>query len=134
VERPKYLIDTNAVIDYLGNKLPVSGMEFMNKVVDDIPRVSVITKIELLGFDTPAPHYQLLINFINDSTVLDLTDDVVEACIDIRKKNKTKLPDAIIGAMAIVYDLVLISRNTSDFKSINGLKVIDPHSLQTSNT
>jgi hypothetical protein len=26
-------------------------------------------------------------------------------------------------------DLVLISRNISDFKNINGLQVIDPHSL-----
>jgi predicted nucleic acid-binding protein len=53
----------------------------------------------------------------------------VEASIDIRKKHKTKLPDAIIAATALVYDLVIISRNISDFKNIDGLQVIDPHSL-----
>jgi hypothetical protein len=61
--------------------------------------------------------------------VLDLTNNVVEASIDIRKKHKTKLPDAIIAATALVYDLVVISRNTSDFKNIERLQVIDPHSL-----
>jgi|694.fasta_scaffold117791_3 predicted nucleic acid-binding protein len=129
MEQPQYLIDTNAVIDYLGNKLPVSGMDFMNTVIDAVPNVSVVTKIEVLGFNAPEQHYKTLSDFINDATVLDLTNNVVEASIEIRKKHKTKLPDAIVAATALVYDLVLISRNTSDFKNIDGLQVIDPHSL-----
>jgi predicted nucleic acid-binding protein len=129
MEQPQYLIDTNAVIDYLGNKLPVSSMDFMNTVIDAVPNISVITKIEVLGFNAHQQHYKTLSDFINDATVLDLTNNVVEASIDIRKKHKTKLPDAIIAATALVYDLVLISRNTSDFKNIEGLQVIDPHSL-----
>jgi predicted nucleic acid-binding protein len=127
MEQPQYLIDTNAVIDYLGNKLPVSGMDFMNTVIDAVPNVSVVTKIEVLGFNAPEQHYKTLSDFINDATVLDLTNNVVEASIEIRKKHKTKLPDAIVAATALVYDLVLISRNTSDFKNIDGLQVIDPH-------
>lgn len=129
MEQPQYLIDTNAVIDYLGSKMPNKGMEFMNGVIDEIPNISVITKIEVLGFNAPAAHYQVLIDFMEDATVLDLTDSVVDTCIDIRKKYKTKLPDAIIAATALVYDLVLISRNTADFKFIQGLKVIDPYHL-----
>ena len=57
MEQPQYLIDTNAVIDYLGQKLPDSGMAFMNSVVDAIPVISVITKIEVLGFKAPAESY-----------------------------------------------------------------------------
>jgi predicted nucleic acid-binding protein len=60
---------------------------------------------------------------------LDLTSNVVDVSIDIRKKNKTKLPDAIIAATALVYDLVLISRNVSDFKNIEGLQLVDPYAL-----
>ena len=66
---------------------------------------------------------------MNDATVLDLTGAIVDVSIEIRKKNKTSLPDAIIAATALVYDLVLISRNVSDFKNIQGLKIIDPHRL-----
>jgi predicted nucleic acid-binding protein len=39
---------------------------------------------------------------------------------------KKKLPDAIIAATALVYDLTLLSRNSSDFSGINGLKIINP--------
>ncbi|MBK9255040.1 MAG: type II toxin-antitoxin system VapC family toxin [Saprospiraceae bacterium] len=129
MEQPQYLIDTNAVIDYLGNKFPVSGMDFMNGIIDAVPQVSVISKIELLGFNTLDKHYNTISNFIKDSTVLDLTNNVVEATIEIRKNHKTKLPDAIIAVTALVYDMELISRNIPDFKNIVGLKVIDPHSL-----
>ena len=66
---------------------------------------------------------------MDDAAVLDLTSTIVDVSIDIRKKHKTKLPDAIIAATALVYGLVLISRNVSDFKNIHDLKVIDPHSL-----
>jgi predicted nucleic acid-binding protein len=89
----------------------------------------VITKIEVLGFNAPEQHYTILSDFINDAIVFDLSNNVVEASIVIRKKYKTKLPDAIIAATALVYDLIVISRNISDFKNIDGLKVIDPHSL-----
>lgn len=126
MEQPQYLIDTNAVIDYLGKKLSVSAMDFMNSVIDAAPNVSVITKIEVLGFNALDEHYQLLVNFMNDVAVLDLTGPVVDASIDIRKKYKTKLPDAIIAATALVYDLALITRNTNDFKNINGLKIVNP--------
>jgi predicted nucleic acid-binding protein len=109
MERTKYLIDTNVVIDYLGNKLHDSSMKFMNDVIDALPLVSIITKIEVLGFNAPDEHYTTLFNFINDTTVLDLDENVVNASIEIRKKYKTKLPDAIIAATCLVYDLILIT-------------------------
>ena len=104
MEQSQYLIDTNAVIDYLSQKLPLTGMEFMNQIIDKVPNISVISKIEVLGFNAPEQHYQLLANFMHDATILDLTNSVVDVSIDIRKKYKTKLPDAIIAATALVYD------------------------------
>jgi predicted nucleic acid-binding protein len=104
-------------------------MDFMNSIIDALPNVSVITKIEVLGFNAPEDHYQLLTNFMDDAIVLDLTSNIVDLCINIRRENKTKLPDAIIAATALVNDLILDSRNISDFKSIQGLQVIDPHNF-----
>jgi predicted nucleic acid-binding protein len=133
MEQQQYLIDTNTVIDYLGKKLPDTGMDFMNGVINAKPNISVATKIEVLGFNAPDEHYQLLTSFMNDATIFGLTDNIVDATIEIRKKHKTKLPDAIIAATSLVYNLVLISRNISDFKSIQSLQVIDPHSLEITN-
>jgi predicted nucleic acid-binding protein len=129
MERAHYLIDTNAVIDYLGKILPPKGMDFMNNVIDAVPNISVITKIEVLGFKAPAEHYQLLSNFMEDATILDLTGNIVDLTIDIRKNFKIKLPDAIIASTAIICELTLITRNISDFKYIKGLKILNPYNL-----
>ena len=100
MEQFQYLIDTNALIDYLGKKLPITAMDFLNNVIDAVPCVSVITKIEVLGFNSSKESTQLLTDFMNDANVFDLTNDIVTATINIRKKHKIKLPDAIIAATA----------------------------------
>ncbi len=126
---PQYLLDSNAVIDYLSGKLPEKGMSFMNQVINDIPYISVITKIEILGFKTTSEAFRLLSSFVEDSVVLGLSENIVEQTIEIRKENKIKTPDAIIAATALVNQLKLISHNTKDFDKIAGLKIIDPYEV-----
>ena len=79
------MIDTNTVIDYLDNKLPEKGMQFMHKVIDNVPLVSVITKIEILRYNAPENAYKVLTDFMADSTVLDLDNQVVDETITICK-------------------------------------------------
>jgi len=124
---PHYLIDTNTVIDYLMGKLPPTGMAFMNGIINDIPNVSIITKIEVLGFSTTPFAYKILTDFFDDAIVFGLTDEVTAKTIELRKTQKIKLPDSIIAATALVNNFTLISRNTADFKSVPGLTIIDPH-------
>lgn len=124
--RTQYLVDTNAIVDYLGLKLPHSGMVFMNSVMDNEPSASVITKIEVLGYNTTAEYSVLLAEFIDDINIIELTSEVVRQTILIRKMNKIKLPDAIIAATAVVRGSVIISRNVKDFQNIKGLKAINP--------
>jgi hypothetical protein len=123
-------MDSNAVIDYLGGRFSAAGMAFMHNIVDEVPVVSVITKIELLGFNAPAQHQLLLNSFIEDAQVIGLTDEIVDTCIALRKTHKIKLPDALIAATALVNGLTLISRNTVDFRKIQLLQVVDPHLLE----
>lgn len=127
----RYLLDTNVVINYLDASLPMAGMQLLNDIVDSDPMISIITKMETLGYNFTSIDEQITMEtFINGSTILELNNDIVEKTIAIRKSKKIKLPDAIIAATALAYDLVVVSRNTSDFKNIQGLQVIDPHSLK----
>ncbi len=125
----QYLIDSNAIIDYLSGTLPSKGMDFLSEVVNAVPRVSVISKIEVLGYNAQPSALQLLTNFMSDAEILQLSDAIVNQTIEIRKVHKIKLPDAIIAATALVHGFKLISRNISDFKNIGGLTVVDPHLL-----
>ncbi|MFB9842468.1 type II toxin-antitoxin system VapC family toxin [Mucilaginibacter ginsenosidivorans] len=121
-----YVIDSNAVIDYLSGQMPDSGMAFMNNIVNDTPVVSVITQIEVLGFNNPAEIETLLNGFIEDSLVIPLNDEIVRNTIEIRKKSKIKTPDAIIAATSIALNYTLVTRNTHDFKNLNSLKTTNP--------
>jgi predicted nucleic acid-binding protein len=121
-----YLIDSNVVIGYLDNKLPESGMKFMHAIVDETPNISVVTKIEVLRFNTSDVVYKTLQDFVSESIVFEINDQVVDKTIAICKGHRIKLPDAIIAATAIVGDLMLITRNTSDFKNITELELLDP--------
>ncbi|MBX9853175.1 MAG: type II toxin-antitoxin system VapC family toxin [Cytophagaceae bacterium] len=123
----QFLIDSNIIIDYLGGKIPADKKEFMNSIINDIPTVSVISKIEVLGFNTLAEEIKLLEDFFNDVLILDMNSEVVEQTILLRRSLKIKTPDAIIAATAIVYQLSLVTRNTSDFKNIPELNIINPY-------
>lgn len=66
---------------------------------------------------------------MNQSNVFSLYDEVVEKTIELRRLYKVKLPDAIIAATAIVFELTLISRNDKDFIQIPELKYINPFTV-----
>lgn len=42
---------------------------------------------------------------------------------------KLKLGDAIIAATGLAYNFALVTRNTKDFKNIEGLEVLNPNEL-----
>jgi predicted nucleic acid-binding protein len=71
----------------------------------------------------------VLYNFINDALVYELEKEIKLKTADIRKANKIKLPDGIIAATALVHGLILLTRNVSDFKNIDGLNLINPYEM-----
>ena len=123
----RFLLDTNSVIYYLDNALPNSAMNFLDNALDIESNISVISKIELLGW-TPPDNISLqpVQTFVDSSKVLPLDDVVVQKTIEIRRIKKIKLPDAVIAATALIYGFEIISRNISDFSGIAGLTCYDP--------
>jgi len=123
-------MDTNAVIELLGGTLPISGNRFLQNIIDqNAHHLSVINQIELLGYNGSVSQMRPIEDFISISNILPLSDAVVANTINLRKMHKIKLPDAIIAATALAYNLTLISRNTSDFQKIDKLKCINPHKV-----
>jgi predicted nucleic acid-binding protein len=125
----RYLIDNNAISNFLSRQLTDNGMNFMAEVVDQIPIISVITQIEALSWvNYDKTKEEVLKNFVQDAIILSLTPEIVEQCVRIRRSKKMKTPDAIIAATAIINDFILISSD-SDFNAISGLQVLNPKSL-----
>jgi toxin FitB len=122
----RFLIDTNVIIEYIGKLLPNKAMAFISETIDAEFIISVINKIEVLGYNNANDDMQ---DFIDLALVYDLDNRVVTHTIQIRKTYKTKLPDAIIAATALVNNLTLISRNAKDFDKIEGLEVLNPYDI-----
>ena len=129
MEQREYLIDSNVVVDYLNKKFDAIQMVFMNEIIDKIPNLSVISKIEVLSFNANEEYTNLLADFINDAIIIDLTTDIVNRTILLRKKYKIKVPDAIIAATALVFDYTIITNNEKDFANIKSLKVLNPYKV-----
>jgi len=118
-----FLIDTNIIIYLAQRKLRIS--DFVKE--ESNLYISSITYIETLGYSFPShDEEKAIIKLCKTFERLFLTKEVEEQTILIRKSNKVKLPDAIIAATAMVYNLTLVTRNSDDFKRIQGLNVLNP--------
>jgi hypothetical protein len=126
-----YLWDTNTAIYFLQQQFPINAEKYIDSILQtNISVISAITEIELLCWKTASENdLKVLNNFIQDATVIELEQEIKSKTAEIRKANKIKLPYAIIAATAIVYNLTIITRNTADFKNIDGLITINPFEM-----
>jgi len=123
-------MDSNAVIEFLGETLPSNGSLWLEQLVGNNQHcLSVINRIELLSYNGDPSEMQVFADFIEASSILPLTEEVILKTIEIRKHVNIKLPDAIIAATALVHNLTLITRNVADFKRVTGLTLVNPHLL-----
>ncbi len=126
----KILIDTNIAIGYIGNRLNAKSMDVIANIFDAEYHISVINKIELLGYPNLHKNEEEKFNLlINHSILHPIDNKIIEETISIRKGHKIKLPDAIIAATCLVNGLDILTLNTKDFENIDGLKVIEPETI-----
>ena len=120
--------DTNITVYYLQQQFSVSAEKFMDELLIEYqPAISVISEIELLCWKSHSEKDEIILrSFIQDAIVIELETSIKLKTAEIRKSTKLKLPDAIIAATAIEFDLILLTRNVSDFNKIPSLKFINP--------
>ena len=115
-------VDTNILI-YLSKGLLDESVLFTK--YDEL-LISRITHMEVLGFSFQNEE-ELVKKLVNQFGVLEINSQVGDVVIEIRKKKKIKLPDAIIYATAKVNKCALITANTKDFNKVKkGVKLFDP--------
>jgi predicted nucleic acid-binding protein len=104
------VLDTNAVLYFLAGRLaePLPQADFF---------VSVITEIELLSYPLLKMEDEAEIrSFLNDVTIIDLTEKNKQSAIAFRRQYRLKLPDALIVATAYNLKAELF---TNDIKLLN---------------
>lgn len=122
-----YLLDTNILIYYLAGDIPQKNLNEIENVFTKSFNISVITKIEFLGWNKHSnTEFELAHEFINYANVITITEEIADLAIKIRRSSKIKLPDAVIAATCMDNNLILTTRNDKDFKDIQDLEIYNP--------
>ena len=125
-----FILDTSAVIKYVKGSLSSSGMDLLNRVIEDEPTISIVNRIELLSWKPPVESdLDLFHLFVNNSNHIPLTESIILKTIEVRREYKLKLPDAIIASTALILNRTLLADNDLDFLRVPNLKYINPRSL-----
>ena len=125
-----YLIDTNVFTKYIQDELSEKGNELLDEILNSFScQISVITRIELLSWNTNQETIDLIEEFIEMSKEFGLTEEIITKTAEMRKNIKIKLPDAVIATTAIVNNLILVSDNDRDFGKIPHLRYVNPTKL-----
>jgi predicted nucleic acid-binding protein len=121
----KYLLDSVIVIDHF------NGAEAATQFLadhGDACALSVITRAEVLaGFGDE--HDALALELLDQFPALPITSEIANLAARLRRTERWKLPDAVQAAVAIHHELVLVTRNTRDFRTSERLEVLVPYAI-----
>lgn len=115
----KAVVDTNILIDYLnGSAKAKQELDSFEEIY-----VSLITWLEIL-VDAEEEEESEIREFLRRFHVHPVDEGVAERAVDIKRREKIRLPDAVIWATAQQLGILLVTRNTRDFPSNNpGIRV-----------
>ena len=109
-DRLRLLLDTNVIIDFLKRKN--NSFDLSPLILQHECFVSVIVKLELLKHPAITYDEEYAINeFLQLLPIMPLNAAIEKETIELSRSTKLKLPDAIIGATAIVYNAELVTRD-----------------------
>jgi|SRR5271157_2838705 Predicted nucleic acid-binding protein, contains PIN domain len=118
------IIDSDVLIDYL------QGLEKAKRELDRYTKreMSIISWMEVMtGADTPEEEKDSR-EFLSTFTIHHLSVEIASEAVEIRKKFRIRLPDAIVWATARTNGCLLVTRNAKDF-SIKEPGVRIPYSV-----
>ena len=109
----KAVFDTNILVDYLGGSEAARGELARYRV----RLISIITAIELMVGARDAREEALIRGLLSSFEILELSAEIAQEAVVIRKELRLKIPDAIVYATARTQGCLLVSRNTRELKS-----------------
>ena len=111
-KRVKAVFDTNILVDYL------KGVRAAKEELDRyrVRQISIITFIEVMVGAENAAEESAIRGFLATFEVIELSAEIAQEAISIRKELRLKIPDAIVYATARTQGCMLVTRNTKELK------------------
>lgn len=115
----KLFVDTNILLYFLNG-----DPEVIEMISDRELAVSFVSELELLSFPKITPNSEKIIKGLLDSCLIkDLTQEIKDLTIEIRRKYNLKLPDSIIAATSYFLKLPLLTSD-KQFQKIEEINII----------
>ena len=115
----KLFLDSNILLYFLYGDNDVIEIIFDKDVV-----ISFITELELLSFPKLSRDEENNIKeLLKNCQLINLNEEIKSLTIELKRKYKLKLPDAIIAATAYYLNLPLITAD-KQFKQVEELEII----------
>ncbi len=96
-------------------------------LLDTLPKVSVISRVEILGYHKLQETEQIaLAELLDNLELVYLTPACYEIAIQLRQRQKLTLGDALIAATCLEQRYTLATANIGDFCWIQELKAFNP--------
>lgn len=119
-----YVLDTNILIYHASGEKDSAA--FFDAHATEVLYVPSIVVAEFLSYplitETAVSAFR---SFISQMIIVNLDFRIAELAAEIRKAYRVKLLDAVVAATAFSTNSVLVTKNTRDFKKINGLQMFE---------
>lgn len=115
----KLFLDTNILLYFLGG-----DSDIVELLSDKSPVISFITELELLSFsDFKGDQEEMTQSLIDNCQLINWTSELKELTIELKRRYRLKLPDAIIAASAYYLNLPLLTGD-KQFRQLQELEVL----------
>jgi len=109
--RLKLLLDTNVILGFLRKTSDIFDLPSL--LLQHECFTSSIVKLELLKYpDITSDEENAINEFLQLIPTIPLSQQIEDETIALSRSTKLKLPDAIIGATAIVYDAEVVTNDS----------------------
>jgi predicted nucleic acid-binding protein len=113
------LLDTNTVLYFLSGDQTVADFIQEKKLF-----ISIITELELLSYkNLTTKEIKVITNFLKEIHIENISQEIKEQSIKIRRSSNLKLPDCIIAATSISLQIPIFSAD-KELRNIDGLDFI----------
>ncbi|MEL0589683.1 MAG: type II toxin-antitoxin system VapC family toxin [Planktothrix rubescens PR222] len=121
------LIDTDILIDVFRGIEPA-----INRLQDEsqtaLLSISVVTEMELMVGCRNKSEQQKLTVFLNNYVILKINESISDQAVELLRQYRLShgllIPDALIAATAINFNIPLLTKNQSDYRFIKEVNLL----------
>jgi predicted nucleic acid-binding protein len=124
MDKNAFTLDSSILIGHLNKEIDINALFAARPGCEKY--ISIVAFIEALSKSGMTTEEDVETRkFLSQFTIVDITDEIRETAIALRRSAKLKLPDAIIAATALSLETDIISRDEHLLRlNLPGLRVV----------